>query len=200
MIHDDPIEALHDARDLVAAQHNRDTNGHPSARDMLDRTNLHVQYAPIQEQQGTERLVLGRGGNAPIRREPGEKSGDLRCTHVRWMALPVKDESANPIYISALGSATVMLRANRLTNAIKELWRAGRCNGAGSGLAARPWSVADSLHRKTLSTTMASSAMSGQTVDSGYNSGETSKSLCTVVVRAAGTPTRAPSLLPAHVS
>jgi len=130
MIHDDPIEALHDARDLVAAQHNRYTNGHPSARDMLDRTNLHVQYAPIQEQQGTERLVLGRGGNAPIRREPGEKSGDLRCTHVRWMALPVKDdESANPIYISALGSATVMLRANRLTNAIKELWRAGRCNG-----------------------------------------------------------------------
>ena len=32
----DPIEVLHDTRDLVAAEDDRHTNGHSSARDMLE--------------------------------------------------------------------------------------------------------------------------------------------------------------------
>ena len=54
----DTIEALHDARDLVAAQDNRHANRHASARHVLDRADLDVEDIAIQEQKRAERLVL----------------------------------------------------------------------------------------------------------------------------------------------
>ena len=59
--HDQPhdsVEVLHDPRDLVAAQDNRDTNRHASARHVLDPADLDVQHVAIHEQHRAERLVL----------------------------------------------------------------------------------------------------------------------------------------------
>ena len=54
----DSLEVLHDARDLLTTQDDRDANGHSGARYVFDRADLDVQHVAIQEQHRAERLVL----------------------------------------------------------------------------------------------------------------------------------------------
>jgi len=80
----DTIEALHDARDLVAAEDNRHTSRHASARHVFDRADVDVQHLAIQKQHGAERLILCRGNDTSICREPGQTFADFR----RALAVP----------------------------------------------------------------------------------------------------------------
>src|SRR4029453_8433806 len=67
------------------------------------------------------------------------------------MPFPVKEDvSANPIDVGALGSATVMLRANRLTNSIEQLRRTSRCDRDGRSLRALPLHDAPFFHCQVL--------------------------------------------------
>ena len=88
----DPIKLLHDARDLVVAQDDRDADRHARTRYVLDGTDFNAKYVAIQEQERTERLILRRRADSAIRCEPGEEGGDLRGAHVRRMPLPMKDD------------------------------------------------------------------------------------------------------------
>lgn len=70
----DTIEELQDASDLVATEDDRHANRHASARHVFDRADVDVQRVAIQKQHGAERLILCRGTDASIRREPGQNA------------------------------------------------------------------------------------------------------------------------------
>ncbi len=132
----DTIEVLQDARDLVAAEDDRHTNRHASARHMFNGADIDVQHLAIHKQHRAERLILCRGADAPIRREPGQKFADLCRAHLRGMPLSVKEDvSPNPIDVRAFRSTTVMLRADGVSNAIEQLWLTTCGNRGPRGLA-----------------------------------------------------------------
>ena len=57
----------------------------------------------------------------------GEEIGDFRFSHVHRMPLIVeKNKSANPIYVSLLGSDAEMLAPDNVAHAIKEFWFVAR--------------------------------------------------------------------------
>src|SRR3989442_12726069 len=143
----DAIEILHDAGDLVAAEDDGHTNGHASARHVFDGVNVQVQHVAIQKQHCAERLILCRGTDASIHREPAEKRADFRRAHFRGMPLPVKEDvSPNPVDVGAFGSTTVMFRADDMSNTIEQLRRTSRRNCAGRSVAALPLHDAGFFH------------------------------------------------------
>jgi hypothetical protein len=64
---------------------------------------------PIQEEQGAESLVLRGRRDPAVRRQPGEKPGDLSFAHVARMTLPVEENVApDPIDVSIFGADAEM--------------------------------------------------------------------------------------------
>jgi hypothetical protein len=138
MIHSLPSSCFM-TRATSSAQDDRYANRHASARNVVDGADLDAHYFAIQEQERAERLILRRCADATLRREPGEKAGNLGRAHVRRMPLPMKDDvSPNPVDVRALGSATVMFRTDRPTNTVEQLRRTTRIDGRRRQLAAHP--------------------------------------------------------------
>jgi len=76
----------------------------------------------VQEQEGAQRLIMGRGADLGIDGQGRKEPGDLRLTHLGWMADAVEeDEPLDPSYVRLLGPPAVVPRADRFTYAIKEL-------------------------------------------------------------------------------
>src|SRR5437899_6064274 len=75
----------------------------------------------VQEQERRERLVLRRGGDIALGREPAEERRHLRRAHLRRMTLAVKvDEVADAVPVRLLRAAAVASRADRAPQPIDQ--------------------------------------------------------------------------------
>jgi hypothetical protein len=92
------------------------------AFDVVEKIEFSFEDLLVEEEQGGESLVLGRGSDLFFDCEEGEKSADLLFTHLAGMAFPVEEnEAADPIEVSLLGADAVMLEAQMPANAVQEL-------------------------------------------------------------------------------
>ena len=126
--HDDqPLcagELLQDCANLVPAQHDgqplRSTGAHNRRHGAdLDRERL------VEKQHRAERLVLRRGADPSLDREPRQKPRNGRRAKGRWVLLLVEhDVPTNPVDVRFLGPRAVVTRPNRMAHPIEKL-RAG---------------------------------------------------------------------------
>jgi hypothetical protein len=77
---------------LVAGEDDRQALRALRAHDAIEPGQVGLQHVPVQEQEGAQGLVLGRGGHPAVDRQRGEEAGDLRSPHLRGMALGVEEE------------------------------------------------------------------------------------------------------------
>jgi hypothetical protein len=85
------------------------------------------EHVPVQEQEGAEGLVLGRGGHVLIDSQMGQKSLDLGSAHVGGMALVMEQDIAcDPADVGLLRTDRVVLEADRITDLVEQpfgTWR-----------------------------------------------------------------------------
>jgi hypothetical protein len=115
------------AGDLVPAQDHRQPL-RPSRPDHpRDAARVDLQHLLVQEQQGAERLVLGRGADVPLHRQVRQESVDLRRPHLLRVALAVEeDEPPDPADVGLLRPPTVMAHPRRLPHPVEQARRARR--------------------------------------------------------------------------
>jgi hypothetical protein len=87
------LDARHlgqDGRDLTAAEDDGEVLGPLRVDDAGQPGYLAVEDALIQEKQGGQRLVLGRGAHLTLGGEGAEEAGDLGLAELVGMALAVE--------------------------------------------------------------------------------------------------------------
>ena len=93
-----------------------------------------MQDVSVEEDQGTECLILRRGRDLAFQSQVAEELRNFLRTHLRRMTLIVKeDEPTNPANVGILGLGAVVLHANRFANLIQQLGLPGatRCDEMG---------------------------------------------------------------------
>lgn len=75
-----------DAADLVSRQHSRKAFGLFRAQDVAVEADCVFEHVAIQEAQGAERLVVGRGGDLSVDGHMGEEGFDLSSAHLLRVA------------------------------------------------------------------------------------------------------------------
>src|SRR5437867_2674388 len=120
----DALEAREDRVDFRPREDDREPRRAPGPYDALEPGEPRTQHLVVQKEEGRERLVLGRGTDAPLGREAGEEIADLTLSHVRGVALAVvQDESPDPSDVGLLGPGTEVSAAKFLAHLIEELRR-----------------------------------------------------------------------------
>jgi hypothetical protein len=85
----------------------------------------------IQENNGTERLVLGGGGDVFLNGEMAEKG--FWFSHLFGMALVMEqDKATNPFEVGLLGAIGIMLDAKGITDLLKQFFGFGEILHYGS--------------------------------------------------------------------
>src|SRR6266571_1305628 len=93
----------------------------PGANDALEPWQLPAQHLVVEEEQGRQRLVLGRGADPALRGEAGEKIADLTFSHVGGVSLAVvQDESSDPSDVRLFGPGAEVPAAELLTDSIEK--------------------------------------------------------------------------------
>ena len=83
-----------------------------------------VEDVLVKEEQRTEGLVLGGGGDVAVKVEMGEKGGDFFFAHLVGMAFAVEeDEAANPIEVSVFCADAVTFDAKMPADAVEKCGR-----------------------------------------------------------------------------
>jgi hypothetical protein len=68
-----------------------------------------LEHIAVEEKEGAERLILGRGGDAAVRGQVREELADLIRPHLFRVALVVEeDEALAPVDVGALGADAIM--------------------------------------------------------------------------------------------
>jgi hypothetical protein len=89
--------------------------------DRIHRADLLVQDGLIENQQGTERLILCGGCHLAINGQVGEEGFDFGITHLFGVPLVVKqNETPGPINVGMLGAAGITLRLQGFPQLIKQ--------------------------------------------------------------------------------
>jgi len=80
-----------------------------------------LQHCAVERHQRTERLILGRRGNAPAHREIGQELRHLGLRHLPRMALAVEQhETLDPVYVALLGAVAVVSHTQRIAHGIQK--------------------------------------------------------------------------------
>ena len=124
---------------LVAAQNDGQERGCPGAGDAGDGTELTAEDRPVEEEEGVQRLVPGRGADAAVFGQPGQKRGDLGFAHVGRVALVMEeDETANPGDVGIGRAPAEVADGAGLTDLVEEARRrAGVCRRGSSRASSR---------------------------------------------------------------
>ena len=114
------IESLEHGADLVAGENDRQPRGALGAHDAVEPRQVHLQHVLVQEQEGAQRLVLGRGGDVPVDRQEREELRDFQRARLGRVPLAVEhDVAAYPRDVGFFGAAAVMARADGLADAVE---------------------------------------------------------------------------------
>jgi hypothetical protein len=90
------------------------------ALDAGDVFELLLKDLLVKEEQGTESLILRRGGDPTVDGEVTKEGCDLWCAHLGRMSLLVKeDETPDPVEVAFLGAYGVALDAKVPANAVE---------------------------------------------------------------------------------
>ena len=101
--------------------------GTPGGRDVIDPTDSCAKHFSIEKQERAQRLILRRGRDLPLYREPGDKRAHLVLAHLGRVALAVEQDVApNPGDVRLLGFQAVVSRADGLAYAVEQAWCPGR--------------------------------------------------------------------------
>lgn len=77
----------------------------------------------IQENNGSERLVLSGGGDMFLNGEMAEKGFHFWFSHIFGMSLEMEqDEATNPFEVDMLGGIGIMLDAKGITDLLKQFF------------------------------------------------------------------------------
>lgn len=110
-------------RDFIAGEHDREADRACRPHDPVHPGQSLAEHDLEEEEDGTERLVLG-GRAHPPNGEAGDKRRNVLLSEFARMTLPMKDDEApNPANICLLGPPAVVTKADRLSHAIEQLWR-----------------------------------------------------------------------------
>jgi hypothetical protein len=102
-------ELLEERDDLAAAKDRREMLGTVGPLQTVEVRHRDVEDAAVQEDEGTEGLVLRRCGRATLHREMIEEKGDLRRPQLPRVAAPVEDdEGPDPAEVRLLGPGRVV--------------------------------------------------------------------------------------------
>jgi hypothetical protein len=134
-------ELCQDLSHLVAAEHHGKASrlAGPQLHTLQVRQRGLEDVATEEEQRG-ERLVLGRGGDAAVRRQVGVESADLRGPRGRGMLLAVgEDEAADPEDVPVLRAGAILLESCGGPDPVEELRGGHEACPVGSGTARFAW-------------------------------------------------------------
>ena len=116
------VELGEDRADLVAGQDDRQPL-RPLGPDhvVADPVEGPVEDDLIEEQQGGQSLILGRGRDLPVDRQMVEEGYDLSFSHLVGMPFAVEeDELPDPADVSLLRPDAVMKSADRVADPIEQ--------------------------------------------------------------------------------
>ena len=134
------VEPLEHPAHLCPREYHGEPHGALRAHDAVQPRQIDLQHLLVEEQEGAQGLVLGRGGDLPIDRERREELRDFRGAHLGGGALVVEDdETPDPGDVRLLSATAEVTGSQGLADAVEEtgLWGLGRV-----ALSARPRSAA----------------------------------------------------------
>ena len=106
---------------LGPAHHHRQALRNARAPDLLQPWQIHFEHLPVEEDQGSQGLPMGRRGDPSAIGQPAQKRLDLGRSHVAWVAQPMEtDKPTHPVDIRALGAQTIVAIAQPLPNLVEQ--------------------------------------------------------------------------------
>ncbi len=122
-------EEAEDGFDFIFGEHCGQAFGAFSAQRVEGQLDLQQEHFLVEEEEGAEGLVLGRGSDIQVHGEVSEKRFDLGPAKLAGVALVMeKDIAGDPAQVRAFGMQGVMLAAQGLPDLIEEPGR-GRSGG-----------------------------------------------------------------------
>ena len=102
------VELLEHGADLVAAEDDGQPLGALGTHDAVEPGKVDLQHVAVQEQEGAQGLVLGRGRDVAAHGQRGEEAGDLWGAHLGRVALAVEEDVAlDPRDVGVFGPAAI---------------------------------------------------------------------------------------------
>ena len=110
----------HSAR-LRAGEDDRNLGWAFNSLYLVDEVEFPIEDLLVEEKEGAEGLVLGRGGDMFLDREVSEKLRDLLLAHLLRMAFAVEEDVApDPIEVDLFGADRVVLEAKVPAHAVEQ--------------------------------------------------------------------------------
>ena len=82
-----------------------------------------VEDIAVEKEQGSQRLVLGGGGNVVVNSQVGQEGFDLGGAHFGGVALVVEqDKAPDPADVGFFGAQGIMFKASAFTGLIEQLF------------------------------------------------------------------------------
>jgi hypothetical protein len=120
---------VEEKQDLLAGEDSGEAFRFTGAHSLDGLGDFSPEDLAIEEEDGLEGLILGRGSDIFVDSQVGEEGFDFLGAHFLGVAFAVEeDKAADPIHIGLLGAVGIMLEAQHLAYSVQE-FRSGR--GAG---------------------------------------------------------------------
>ena len=87
-----PVEAVEDRLDLLAGEHHGKPFRLPGMDEVVQPRQRLAQDGLVQEEEGAQCLVLGRGSQVRIHSQGRQKLGDLDLAHLGGVPLAVEED------------------------------------------------------------------------------------------------------------
>ncbi len=88
-----------------------------------DGFDFFVEDFAVEEEDGTEGLVLGQGGDVSFAGQVGEEGSDFRGVHFGGVAFVVEeDEAAHPVDVGFFGAVGVVFDAQGVAELVEEFF------------------------------------------------------------------------------
>jgi hypothetical protein len=111
------VQLPQEAPDLFATQHHRETTPLPRPLDPGELAKVAIDHVAIEEDQGVQRLILGRPTDSAIDGKMIQESGNVVRAKVARMCPAVEDhEAADPAHVGPLRARAVVTQSGGCVN------------------------------------------------------------------------------------
>ncbi len=107
--------------DFVTGQHHGQAGGPLGTNDVVEPGQLLREHLAVEEEQRTERLVLGGTGDMALDGQRRQEPRHLESTHLERVPLAMEEDvPADPRDVGFLGAAAIVPGADGLADAVEE--------------------------------------------------------------------------------